>query len=153
MPDLCTGKNISAKKRAQIVAAFGRGANVTDAAAHAKCSRNLARVVRDQHFTEITQQKELLAHQCHREASEALDQISSHLRKKNLSANQLVPIFGVLVDKSLALRGDQPYTPQHFEVAHHHLHEFVEKNIRHVDAKVVLDSLPSGADAPKPQKS
>jgi hypothetical protein len=38
----------------------------------------------------------------------AADQLAERLATEKLSANQLVPVFGVSVDKMLALTGQQP---------------------------------------------
>jgi hypothetical protein len=46
--------------------------------------------------------------QCERNATLAADQLSERLETEKLSANQLVPVFGVSVDKMLALTGQTP---------------------------------------------
>ena len=46
--------------------------------------------------------------QCERNATLAADQLAERLETEKLSPNQLVPVFGVSVDKMLALTGQGP---------------------------------------------
>jgi len=56
----------------------------------------------------VEARKQRIVAQCERNATLAADQLSERLETEKLSANQLVPGFGVSVDKMLALTSQTP---------------------------------------------
>jgi len=137
-----TGSKIAPKRKAQIIALLGAGETVTEIARRTRACRNVIMAIRNANYNEIQQRKELLAAKAERAAFDAVEQIQDHLDEGKLSPQQLVPVFGVLVDKALALRGDAPSLPPQF-IAHHHVHEFVSRNIRPQSAEEIYKALPT----------
>jgi hypothetical protein len=125
-PGNYTGSKIAPKRKAQIIALLGAGETVTEIARRTRACRNVIMAIRNANYNEIQQRKELLAAKAERAAFDAVEQIQDHLDGGKLSPQQLVPIFGVLVDKSLALRGD-PQLRIAFDQPHQHIHAHITK--------------------------
>ena len=61
--------------------------------------------IAEQEWQQVEARKQRIVAQCERNATLAADQLSERLETEKLSANQLVPVFGVSVAKVLALTG------------------------------------------------
>jgi hypothetical protein len=119
-----TGSKIAPKRKAQIIALLGAGETVTEIARRTRACRNVIIAIRNANYNEIQHRKELLAAKAERAAFDAVEQIQDHLDKGKLSPQQLVPVFGVLVDKALALRGDSQLRIA-FDQPHQHIHAHI----------------------------
>ena len=139
-----SGSKIAPKRKAQIIALLGTGETVTDIARRTRACRNVIMAIRNANYNEIQQRKELLAAKAERAAFDAVEQIQDHLDKGKLSPQQLVPVFGVLVDKSLALRGDAQLRIA-FDQPHQHIHAHISEHSYHD----LLARLPRRNDAPE----
>ena len=122
-----TGSRIAPKRKAQIIALLGAGETVMEIARRTRACRNVIIAIRNANYNEIQQRKELLAAKAERAAFDAVEQIQDRLDEGKLSPQQLVPIFGVLVDKALALRGD-PQLRIAFDHAHQHIHAHITQS-------------------------
>src|SRR5215471_1772356 len=119
-----TGSKIAPKRKAQIIALLGAGETVTEIARRTRACRNVIMAIRNANYNEIQHRKELLAAKAERAAFDAVEQIQDRLDEGKLSPQQLVPVFGVLVDKALALRGD-PQLRIAFDQPHQHIHAHI----------------------------
>jgi hypothetical protein len=72
----------------------------------------------------VEQRKARIAAQSERNATRAAELISEKLEHKDVPLNVLVPVFGVSVDKSLALRGDAQLRIA-FDQPHQHIHAHI----------------------------
>jgi transcriptional regulator with XRE-family HTH domain len=109
-------------------------------------TRETVRAVERREAESISARKQELAATAARVAQAAIEQIEDDLAVGKIKGVQLVPVFGVAVDKLQALSGDPALTislnHEHHHLDRHHIHEFVERHIRQVPIQQVLDSLP-----------
>jgi hypothetical protein len=110
-------KLLDGRSRANIARALSEGESCRSIARRLHHSIHTVLAVRDADWQQITARKERIAAQCERNATLAAEQLAERLETEKLSANQLVPVLGVSVDKMLALRGDSIQTL-------HHIHSF-----------------------------
>lgn len=101
-----TGEFISPKCRAMIIALLGAGETVTEVSRRTGACKRTIYAIRDREHEQIFQRKAHLADLCDRIAFKGFDQIRRHLDSGLLSTQQLISIFDVCIDKSLALRGE-----------------------------------------------
>ena len=94
--------------RQQIVNALANGDSKRAIARGLRVSNNTVTAIAEQEWQQVAARKQRIVAQCERNATLAADQLSERLETEKLSANQLVPVFGVSVDKMLALRGETP---------------------------------------------
>jgi hypothetical protein len=64
--------------------------------------------IAEQEWQQVDARKQRIVAQCERNATLVADQLAERLETEKLSANQLVPVFGISVDKMLALTGQVP---------------------------------------------
>jgi transcriptional regulator with XRE-family HTH domain len=123
-------------------------------------TRETVRAVERREAESISARKQELAATAARVAQAAIEQIEDDLAVGKIKGVQLVPVFGVAVDKLQALSGDPALTislnRDHHHLDHRRIHEFVQRRIRQVPIQQVLDSLPdeqtsspSHADTPR----
>ena len=110
-------KLLDGRSRANIAHALAEGESCRSIARRLHHSIHTVLAVRDADWKQIAARKERIAAQCERNATVAAEQLAERLETEKLSANQLVPVLGVSVDKMLALRGDNIQTL-------HHIHSF-----------------------------
>jgi len=110
-------KLLDGRSRANIARALAEGESCRSISRRLHHSIHTVLAVRDADWQQIAARKERIAAQCERNATVAAEQIAERLETEKLSANQLVPVLGVSVDKMLALRGDNMQTL-------HHIHSF-----------------------------
>jgi len=108
---------LDGRSRANIAHALAEGESCRSIARRLHHSIHTVLAVRDADWKQIAARKERIAAQCERNATVAAEQLAERLETEKLSANQLVPVLGVSVDKMLALRGDNIQTL-------HHIHSF-----------------------------
>ena len=94
--------------RQQIVNALANGDSKRAIARGLRVSNNTVTAIAEQEWQQVEARKQRIVAQCERNATLAADQLSERLETEKLSANQLVPVFGVSVDKMLALTGQTP---------------------------------------------
>lgn len=116
-PKRHNAKHCSLADRHQIINAFANGDSKRAIARALRVSNNTVDAVAEQEWQQVAARKERIAAQCERNATLAANQLAERLETEKLSANQLVPVLGVSVDKLLALRGEPQMT-----IAHEHLH-------------------------------
>ena len=107
------------------------------------------RVIADQEWAQVSARKERIAAQSERNATRAAELIAEKLERENVPLNVLVPVFGVSVDKSLALRGDHQLRIA-FDQPHQHIHAHInEATYDQIMAKLPRRNNPASvADTP-----
>ena len=105
--------------RERIVNALANGDSQAAIARALQVSRNTVNAVAEQEWSKVEQRKARIAAQSERNATRAAELIAEKLEHQDVPLNVLVPVYGVSVDKALALRGDSPLQPLQF---HQHLH-------------------------------
>src|SRR5438477_11052954 len=107
MPKRHNGKHCPLAVR-RIVNALANGDSKRAIARGLRVSNNTVTAIAEQEWQQVDARKQRIVAQCERNATLAADQLAERLETEKLSANQLVPVFGVSVDKMLALTGQLP---------------------------------------------
>ena len=107
-PNRHNGKYCPLPIRQRIVNALANGDSKRAIARALRVSSNTVTAVAEQEWLQVDARKQRIVAQCERNATLAADQLAERLETEKLSANQLVPVFGVSVDKLLALTGQTP---------------------------------------------
>jgi len=105
--------------RERIVNALANGDSKRAIARHLRVSPNTVRAVAEEEWKQVDARKARIAAQSERNATRAAELIAEKLERGDVPLSVLVPVFGVSVDKSLALRGDASLT---LNLAHQHQH-------------------------------
>jgi len=108
MPKRHNGKYCPLPIRQGIVNALANGDSKRAIARALHVSSNTVTAIAEQEWRQVETRKQRIVAQCERNATLAADQLAERLETERLSANQLVPVFGVSVDKMLALTGQMP---------------------------------------------
>ena len=108
MPKRHNGKHCPLAVRQRIVNALANGDSKRAIARGLRVSNNTVTAIAEQEWQQVDARKQRIVAQCERNATLAADQLAERLATEKLSANQLVPVFGVSVDKMLALTGQAP---------------------------------------------
>ena len=108
MPKRHNGKHCPLAVRQRIVNALANGDSKRAIARGLRVSNNTVSAIAEQEWQRVDARKQRIVAQCERNATLAADQLAERLETEKLSANQLVPVFGVSVDKMLALTGQLP---------------------------------------------
>jgi hypothetical protein len=159
-PKRHNGKFCSFSNRQRIVNALAAGDPKSQIARALHVSEHTVYAVAEQEWQKVAERKARIAAQAERAATKAFDLLNQKLDSDGdkLTANQLVPIAGVSVDKLLLLRGDANII-QRVE------HQFNAGNIFeafrqfHNDALKIIkarevgqqETLPALPDSPPPQ--
>src|SRR5215471_17756764 len=130
--------------RERIVNALAAGDTQAAIARALRVSRNTVNAVAEQEWSKVEQRKARIAAQSERNATRAAELIAEKLEHDDVPLNVLVPVYGVSVDKSLALRGDAQLRIA-FDQPHQHLHAHITE--RSMDE--ILAHLPSRKDPPR----
>jgi hypothetical protein len=102
----------------RIINALASGDSKSAIARELRVSRNIVKAIEEQQWSRVEQRKARIAAQSERNATRAAERINAKLEATaDIPLNVLVPVFGVSVDKMLALRGDNIQTL-------HHIHSF-----------------------------
>src|SRR6516165_7342710 len=105
-PKCHNAKHCSLVKRERIVNALANGDSHRAIARSLRVSPNTVRAVAEEEWRQVDARKARIAAQAERAATKAFDLLNQKLEHKDVPLNLLVPVFGVSVDKALALRGD-----------------------------------------------
>ena len=108
MPKRHNGKHCPLAVRQRIVNALANGDSKRAIARGLRVSNNTVTAIAEQEWQQVDARKQRIVAQCEHNATLAADQLAERLETEKLSANQLVPVFGVSVDKMLALTGQLP---------------------------------------------
>src|SRR5215472_8921586 len=107
----------------RIVNAIAAGDSQRAIARHLRVSPMTVRAIADQEWAQVSARKDRIAAQSERNATRAAELIAEQLQNGDVPLNVLVPVFGVSVDKSLALRADPTI---HIEHSHQHIHAHIQ---------------------------
>jgi hypothetical protein len=130
--------------RERIVNALAAGDSQRAIARHLRVSPMTVRVIADEEWAQVSARKARIAAQSERNATRAAELIAEKLEEQNVPLNVLVPVFGVSVDKALALRGD-PQLRIAFDQPHQHIHAHIQESTY----QELLAHLPSRNDPPQ----
>jgi len=97
--------------RQRIVNALANGDSKRAIARALRVSNNTVTAIAEQEWQQVEARKERLAAQAERNALMAGEQIADALEQRKYPPSALVPVYGVSLDKALALRGDGPIQP------------------------------------------
>src|SRR5437762_13600207 len=111
MPKRHNGKHCPLVVRQRIVNALANGDSKRAIARGLRVSNNTVTAIAEQEWQQVDARKQRIVAQCEHNATLAADQLAERLETEKLSANQLVPVFGVSVDKMLAPTGQGPRLP------------------------------------------
>jgi hypothetical protein len=130
--------------RERIVNALASGDSQAAIARALRVSRNTISAVAEQEWSKVEQRKARIAAQSERNATRAAELIAEKLEHQDVPLNVLVPVYGVSVDKALALRGD----PQ-LRIAFDHSHQHIHAHIQESSFQDLLAKLPRRNHAPE----
>jgi len=143
-PKRHNAKHCSLVKRERIVNALAAGDSQAAIARALHVSHNTVRVVAEEEWTRVDARKARIAAQSERNATRAAELITEKLEHEDGPLNVLVPVYGVSVDKALALRGD----PQ-LRIALDHAHQHIHAHINEHSYTDLLSRLPRRNHAPE----
>lgn len=125
MPDgVVTGGSIKGIRREEMIEAFANGASVNEVRRKFGCAWETANVVEQVEFAKIERRKERACAQAAQIATLAADALKDELMKGKIKGSALVPVYGVAVDKMLALRGEPSLI-----IDHRHTHRLSDDDI------------------------
>jgi len=130
--------------RERIVNALAAGDSHRAIARSLRVSPNTVRAVAEEEWKRVDAHKARIAAQSERNASRAAELIAQKLERDDVPLNVLVPVYGVSVDKALALRGDASLT---INLAHQHQH--IHAHITEQSIEEIMAHLPSRNDPPQ----
>lgn len=132
-----TGALTDGRKRQAIITALANGESKRGIARRLSMSANSVTAIADEEWNKVEARKQRLAAQAELNATLAADQMTEELRKGKIPLNILVPVFGVNVDKAIALRGDPLATIQvNHDHRHMHLHAVSQEEINEAVLKL-----------------
>lgn len=142
------GKLLSPIKRAKVIELLCAGESINQVSKATGVHWLTVRAVQWANAAKVEERKQILAERSEHAAADALDLLHAKLIKSgpSIPPSALVPIFGVLVDKALALRADPT-----IQVSHSHQH--IHAHISPASYSDLLSRLPSRAttsDQPTP---
>lgn len=112
-----TAKRISDLKRQAIILAIANGEHKSATAARLRTAPAIVDIVLAEQWKEVEARKQILLAQAERNALEAGQQIGEALAQRKFPPGSLAVVYGISVDKSVALRPSDAPTSQHL-----HLH-------------------------------
>ena len=126
----------------RIVNGLANGDSQAAIARTLQVSRNTVNAVAEQEWSKVEQRKARIAAQSERNATRAAELIAEKLESENVPLNVLVPVYGVSVDKALALRGD-PNLRIALNQPHQHIHAHItEQSLEEILAHLPDDDPP-----------
>jgi hypothetical protein len=123
--------------RERIVNALAAGDSQRAIAGHLRVSPMTVRVIADQEWAQVSARKDRIAAQSEKNATRVAELIAEKLEQKDVPLNVLVPVFGVSVDKALALRGDY-----NLRIAVDQTHQHIHAHISEASYQELLSKLP-----------
>ncbi|HEU5313497.1 MAG TPA: helix-turn-helix domain-containing protein [Candidatus Udaeobacter sp.] len=124
-PKRHNGKHCSFADRQRIINGLANGDSKRAIARQLRVSNNTVTAVAEQEWQQVEARKQRLAAQAERNALLAGEQIAEALAQRKYAPSALVPVYGVSLDKALALRGDAGLTIRH----QHEWHEITDDDI------------------------
>ena len=112
-----------------------------------RVSRNTVNAVAEQEWSKVEQRKARIAAQSERNATRAAELIAEKLEHQDVPLTVLVPVYGVSVDKSLALRGDPA-----LQISVTHAHQHIHAHISECSYQDLLAKLPKRDPSQLPQQ-
>jgi hypothetical protein len=147
-----TGAQVPPKRVNQIVAMLCAGESVNRIHKATGAHEFTIRAIQFKHASKIEEQKRIVADSALEGASESLAKLRHKINCEDLPANTLVPVFGVLIDKAIALRSDGI---QHIQINadHRHIHAHVtESSWQDILSKAkAIDDQPNASPTPQDQ--
>ena len=131
--------------RERIVNALAGGDSQRAIARHLRVSPMTVRAIAEQEWAQVSARKARIAAQSERNATRAAELIAEKLERDDVPLNVLVPVYGVSVDKALALRGDAQLRIA-FDQPHQHIHAHITEG----SFEEILAHLPDDRDDPLP---
>jgi len=128
----------------RIVSAPANGDSHRAIARSLRVSPNTVTAVAEQEWTRVDARKDRIAAQSEKNATRAAELIAQKLEGEDVPLNVLVPVYGVSVDKSLALRGDVQLRVA-FDQRHQHIHAHITER----SMEEILAALPRRNHAPE----
>ena len=107
-------------------------------------TRETVRAVERREAESISARKQELMASAARVAQASIEQLEDDVAAGKIKGAQLVPVFGVCVDKLQALSGDPA-----LRIALDHTHQHIHAHISPMSYKQILDSLPSRPQLPQ----
>jgi hypothetical protein len=123
--------------RERIVNALAAGDSRRAIARSLRVSPNTVRAVAEEEWKRVDARKARIAAQSERNATRAAELIAEKLERSDVPLNVLVPVYGVSVDKALALRSD----PQ-LRIAFNQTHQHIHAHISEASYQELLSKLP-----------
>jgi hypothetical protein len=130
--------------RERIVNALADGDSHRAIARSLRVSPNTVRAVAEEEWKRVDARKARIAAQSERNATRAAELIAEKLEGEDVPLNVLIPVFGVSVDKALALRGDP-----NLRIALDHAHQHIHAHITESSYQDLLAALPHRNHAPE----
>src|SRR6516162_3414221 len=148
-PKCHNAKHCSLVKRERIVNALANGDSHRAIARSLRVSPNTVRAVAEEEWTRVDARKAQIAAQSERNATRAAELIAEKLEHEDVPLNVLVPVFGVSVDKALALRDDSQLRIA-FDQPHQHIHAHInESTCQNILARLPRRNTPTLPLAPE----
>jgi hypothetical protein len=104
---------LAGRKRQAIITSLANGESKRGIARRLSVSANTVTAIAEQEWRQVEARKQLLAAQAERNAYIAGEQLSEALEQRKVPIGSLVPVYGVSLDKAMALRGDSLSTVRH----------------------------------------
>jgi len=123
--------------RERIVNALAAGDSQAAIARHFRVSPNTVKAVAQQEWTKVDERKARIAAQSEKNATRAAELIAEKLEHEDVPLNVLIPVYGVSVDKALALRGDAQ-----LRIAFAHTHQHIHAHITEASMEEIMAHLP-----------
>jgi hypothetical protein len=123
-PKQHNAKRCALVTRQRIVTALAQGDSQRSIARALRVSPSTVSAVAAQEWEQVETRKQRLAAQAERNALLAGEQIAEALHQRKYPPSALVPVYGVSLDKALALRGDVGLT-----IRHDHTHRIADDDI------------------------
>lgn len=134
------GVTVLEPERSLIIERLAAGETCDAIARKLKRHAHTIRAVKETEWQRVEARKPILAAQSERLASVAAEQLLEAVSNRQIKPAQLIPVYGVAVDKSLALRGDPGLVISH---QHAHIHAHISES----SYSDLLNSLPSKSHA------
>jgi len=143
---IVNGKHLSPQRTAQILAGLCAGHSINQVAKATGANWFTVRSVQFNHSKTVEDKKRLLADRSENAAADALDILHHKLLRDghSLRTAELVPVYGVLIDKAALLRQD-PTSP--IQVQHQHIHAHIRE---HLPLNEILARLPKSRNEQNP---
>jgi hypothetical protein len=114
---------------------LGNGESCRSIARQLHHSHSVVEAVAKQEWAQVSARKERIAAQSELIANEAAERLLQSVRSGQIKGSALVPVYGVAVDKALALRAD-------YTIRVDHQHQHIHAHITPMSVQDILAKLP-----------